>query len=87
MQRAGARRGTLPRMARLKLSIVLASGARFGPGKAEIAVTSSVENSDEAERPTGFLPNKAVKGLEPSDDPFFAARAATYSLAFGRRNP
>jgi molybdate transport system regulatory protein len=28
--------GRLPRMARLKLSIVLASGARFGPGKAAL---------------------------------------------------
>jgi catalase len=52
----------------------------------EISVTSAVENSDMAERPVGFLPNKAVKGLEPSDDPFFAARAATYGLAFGRRS-
>jgi molybdate transport system regulatory protein len=30
------RAGTLPGMARLKLSIVLASGARFGPGKAAL---------------------------------------------------
>ena len=36
MQRVAARRGTLPRMARLKFSIVLASGARFGPGKSAL---------------------------------------------------
>jgi len=52
-----------------------------------ILVTAAVPNSAEAEKPIGFLPGKALPGLEPSDDPFFAARAAVYAVAFGKRNP
>jgi catalase len=52
-----------------------------------ILVTAAVPNSAEAEKPIGFLPGKAVPGLEPSDDPFFAARAAVYAVAFRKRNP
>jgi len=52
-----------------------------------ITVTSAVANSEAAERPLGFLPGRAVPGLEPGDDPFFAARTAVYGIAFGRRNP
>jgi len=50
-------------------------------------VTSPVPNSEEAEKGIGFLPNKAMKGLELSDDPFLAARAAAYGVAYGKRNP
>jgi catalase len=53
----------------------------------EISVTSPVPNSEEAEKRIGFLPNKTMKGLELSDDPFLAARAAAYGVAYGKRNP
>jgi catalase len=52
-----------------------------------ILVTSAVANTAEAERPLGFLPGKELPGLEAGDDPFFAARAAVYAVAFARRNP
>lgn len=53
----------------------------------QILVTSAVANSAEAEKPLGFLPGKALPGLEPGSDPFFAARAAVYAVAFRNRNP
>ena len=53
----------------------------------QILVTSAVANSDEAEKPLGFLPGKGLPGLEPGNDPFFAARAAVYAVAFRNRNP
>ncbi len=53
----------------------------------QISVTSPVPDSANAERPLGFLPGKSLPGLEPGDDPFFAARAAVYAVAFRRRNP
>ena len=53
----------------------------------QITVTKAVADSAEAERKLGFLPNKAVKGLDPSDDPFLSARAAVYGVAYGKRNP
>jgi catalase len=53
----------------------------------EISVKSAVPNSEEGEKRIGFLPNKTVKGLELSDDPLIAARAETYGVAFGKRNP
>lgn len=52
-----------------------------------ILVTSVVADSAAAERPLGFLPGKALPGLEPGDDPFFAARTAVYGVAFRNRNP
>ena len=52
-----------------------------------ILVTADVADSAQAEKPLGFLPGKALPGLEPGDDPFFAARTATYQVAFPRRNP
>lgn len=53
----------------------------------EIEVTSAVADSLEAEKKLGFLPNKAIKGWEPSDDPFLDARADAYAVAYGKRNP
>jgi catalase len=53
----------------------------------QILVTSAVANSVEAEKPPGFLPGKALPGLEPGNDPFFAARADVYAIAFRNRNP
>ena len=53
----------------------------------QILVTSGVVDSAAAEKPLGFLPGKALPGLEPGDDPFFTARAAVYAVAFRNRNP
>lgn len=53
----------------------------------QILVTAAVANSAEAEKPIGFLPGKELPGLEPGNDPFFAARAAVYAVAFRARNP
>ncbi|WP_165982216.1 catalase family peroxidase [Dankookia rubra] len=53
----------------------------------QILVTAAVANPAEAEKPIGFLPGKELPGLEPGNDPFFAARAAVYAVAFRARNP
>jgi catalase len=51
----------------------------------EIDVTRPVPDSAEAEKKMGFLPTNVVAGIEPSDDPLFAARVAAYAVSYARR--
>lgn len=51
----------------------------------EILVTTPVPDSAEVEKKMGFVPTNVVVGIEPSNDPLFAARVAAYSVGYARR--
>lgn len=52
----------------------------------ELSVTKPVDNSAEVEKQLVFMPTNLIDGIDASDDPLIASRAAAYAESFSRRS-